>query len=172
MVLGHKCAFKFFSVGLMKLGVLTLGAYKLIIVISFWCSAPLISMKWPLSHLTNVSLKSTLSNISIAIPACFGGERGISLVNLLPAFHPKPVFILSIGLISSNKRLLDLPFKYSLFNGDFWWRCWVHWHSGLILIVMCWILSLSGFCCLRIWLCVVESMLPSDYLSFLPSTAV
>jgi hypothetical protein len=41
--------------------------------------------------LTNVRLKSTLSEISIAIPACFGGA--IALVNLLPVFHPKPVFV-------------------------------------------------------------------------------
>jgi hypothetical protein len=41
--------------------------------------------------LTNVNLKSTLFGISIAIPAFFGGAIG--LVNLLPAFYPKPVFI-------------------------------------------------------------------------------
>jgi hypothetical protein len=44
-----------------------------------------------LSHLTNVSLKSTLSNISIATPACFLGDIG--LVNLLAAFHPKILFL-------------------------------------------------------------------------------
>jgi hypothetical protein len=69
-----------------------LGAYRLIIVISFWCISPFISMECPsLSHLINVSLKSTFSEISIAIPACFWGAIG--LVNLLPAFHPKPVFV-------------------------------------------------------------------------------
>jgi hypothetical protein len=53
---------------------LTLGAYRLIIVISFWCIYPFISMECPsLSHFINVSLKSTLSEMSIAIPACFGG---------------------------------------------------------------------------------------------------
>jgi hypothetical protein len=58
----------------MKLGALTLGAYRLIIVISFWSISPLISMEFPsLSHLINVSLKSTLSEISIATPACFQG---------------------------------------------------------------------------------------------------
>jgi hypothetical protein len=57
-----------------KLGTLTLDAYRLIIIISFWCTAPFISLKCPsLSHLTNFSLKSTLSDISIAIPAWFGG---------------------------------------------------------------------------------------------------
>jgi hypothetical protein len=56
----------------MKLGALMLGAYKLIIVISFWCISPFISMECPsLSCLINLSLKSTLSEISIATPACF-----------------------------------------------------------------------------------------------------
>jgi hypothetical protein len=47
-----------------------LGAYRLIIAISFWFISPFISMECPsLSHLTNVGLKSTLSEISIATPA-------------------------------------------------------------------------------------------------------
>jgi hypothetical protein len=58
----------------MKLGALTLGAYRLIIVISFWSISPFISMECPsLSHLINVGLKSALSEISIATPACFWG---------------------------------------------------------------------------------------------------
>jgi hypothetical protein len=58
----------------MKLGALTLGAYMLMIIISFWSISPFISMEYPsLSHLTNVGLKSTLSEISIATPACFWG---------------------------------------------------------------------------------------------------
>jgi hypothetical protein len=72
-VLVSICAFNSFSVCLMKLGALTLGAHRLIIVISFWCIVPFISMRCPsLSYLTNVSLKSTLSNISIATPAYLG----------------------------------------------------------------------------------------------------
>jgi hypothetical protein len=56
----------------MKLGALMLGAYRFIIVISFWCISLFISMECPsLSHLINVSLKSTLSEISIATPPCF-----------------------------------------------------------------------------------------------------
>jgi hypothetical protein len=43
--------------------------------------------------LTNVALKSTLPEISIATPACFGGGMGIGLVKLLLAFHPKPVLV-------------------------------------------------------------------------------
>jgi hypothetical protein len=56
----------------MQLGALTLGAYRLIIVISFWCISPLISTQClSLSCLINVSLKSTLSEISIVTPAVF-----------------------------------------------------------------------------------------------------
>jgi hypothetical protein len=54
----------------MKLGVLTLGAYRLIIVIFFWS----ISVERPsLPHLINIGLKSTLSEISIATLACYRG---------------------------------------------------------------------------------------------------
>jgi hypothetical protein len=57
---------------LMKLGALMLGAYRLIIAISCWCISLFISMNCPsLFCLTNVNLKSTLSDISIATPACF-----------------------------------------------------------------------------------------------------
>jgi hypothetical protein len=53
----------------MKLGALKLGAYWLMIIISFWSVSPFISMECPsLSHLTNVGLKSTLTEISIATP--------------------------------------------------------------------------------------------------------
>jgi hypothetical protein len=67
-------AFRSFSVCLMKLGVLTLGAYRIVVVISFCCISPFISMECPfLSHLFKISLKSALSEISIAAPVCFGG---------------------------------------------------------------------------------------------------
>jgi hypothetical protein len=71
-VLTSVYVFRSFRVCLMKLGALMLGAYRLLIVISFWCISPFISMECPsLSHLINVSLKSILSEISIATPACF-----------------------------------------------------------------------------------------------------
>jgi hypothetical protein len=58
----------------MKFGALTLGAYRLMIIISLWSISPFISMECPsLSRLINVGLKSTLSEISIATPACFQG---------------------------------------------------------------------------------------------------
>jgi hypothetical protein len=82
----------------MKLGVLTLGAYRLIIVISFW-SIPLllvilliiiIIISPSLSHLINVGLKSTLSEVSVATSACFGGHW---LGKYSSSFHPKPMLI-------------------------------------------------------------------------------
>jgi hypothetical protein len=58
----------------MKLGAMMLDEYRLIIFISFWFISPFISMECPsLSHLINVVLKSTLSEVSIATPACFQG---------------------------------------------------------------------------------------------------
>jgi hypothetical protein len=67
--------FRSFRVCLMTSGALTLGTYQFIIVISFWCISPFISIECPsLSHLISVSLKSTLSEISIATPACFQGH--------------------------------------------------------------------------------------------------
>jgi hypothetical protein len=72
-VLESICAFKSFKVCSMKLGTPRFGAYRLIIVISFWYIFPFISMEYPsLSHMINVGLKSTLSEISIATPACLG----------------------------------------------------------------------------------------------------
>jgi hypothetical protein len=67
-------AFTTFRVCLMKLCTLTLGAYRLKIVVSFWSSSPFICMECPsLSCLIKVGLKSTLSEISIATPAFFQG---------------------------------------------------------------------------------------------------
>jgi hypothetical protein len=57
-----------------EIGCVDLGTYRLIIVISFCSVSPFISMECPsLSHFINVGLKSTLSEVSIATPACFRG---------------------------------------------------------------------------------------------------
>jgi hypothetical protein len=88
IVLGSLCAFKSFKVCLMKLGGLR---YRLIVVISFWCIFPFISMEYPsLSHLIHISLKSSLSEM-----CCYSFllSGTIGLVNFLPAFHPKSVFV-------------------------------------------------------------------------------
>jgi hypothetical protein len=78
--------FRSFRICLMKLGALTLGAYRLIIIISFWCISPFISMECPpLSHLINVDLKSTLSEICMATLPVFGDHwLGKSSSNLSP----------------------------------------------------------------------------------------
>jgi hypothetical protein len=74
------------------LGALTLGAYRLMIIISFWSISPFISMECPsLSYLINVDLKSTLSGRKYCYPCLF--SETIGLVNLLPAFHSQPVLI-------------------------------------------------------------------------------
>jgi hypothetical protein len=115
----------------MKLGALMLGAYRLIIFISFWCISPFISMEYPsLSHLINVSLKSTLSEISIATLTCFGGLlHGKSSSSLSPKAS---VCFCQCGGPPVNKRWSDLPFSSSLPNSVFWWESWVHWHSVLL----------------------------------------
>jgi hypothetical protein len=82
----------------MKLGALTFGAYRLIIVISFCFISPFIIMEClSLSCLINTSLKFTLSKYCYS--CLFSGAIG--LVNLLPAFHPKPVliFVDEMGLL-------------------------------------------------------------------------
>jgi hypothetical protein len=72
----------------MKLGALTLGAYTLIIVISFWCISPFISMECPsLSHL----IKFYFVLDKYCFSCLFSGAIG--LVKLLPASHPKPVLV-------------------------------------------------------------------------------
>jgi hypothetical protein len=72
------------------LGVLTLGAYRLMIIISFWSISPFISMEClSLSLLVNVGLKSTLSE-KYCYSCLFSGATG--LVNL-SAFHSNPVLV-------------------------------------------------------------------------------
>jgi hypothetical protein len=66
-------AYRSFRVSLMKLGALTLGAYRSITVISFSSIASFISMMCPSSHLINLNLRSTLSDMNIVTPACFRG---------------------------------------------------------------------------------------------------
>jgi hypothetical protein len=69
-MLEFMCVFRSFRVCLMKMGALILSAYRLIVVISFWCISPFICIEYPsLFCLVNVSLKSTLFEISIATPA-------------------------------------------------------------------------------------------------------
>jgi hypothetical protein len=105
---------------LMKLGALTLSAYRLIIVISFWCIAPCISMKClSLSHLTNVNSKSTLSKYCYS---CLF-SRAIGLVNFLPSFHLSQCLFLSIRWVSCKQQIVGSSFliqfaKWYLLMGE------------------------------------------------------
>jgi hypothetical protein len=78
----------------MKLGALTLGAYSLIIVISFSSISPFVNMECPsLSRLINVGLKYFVRD-KYCYSCLFWGPIG--LVNLLPASQTKSMLI-SVG---------------------------------------------------------------------------
>jgi hypothetical protein len=155
-------ALKSFSVCLMKLGTLLLGAYGLIIVVSFWRIAPFTSMKWlSLTHLNNVSLKSILYYYS----HLFSGA--VSLIYLILAFNPKPVFISVNRWVFYKQQIV-----WSSFTIQFVKQCLlIEELSPLVLGVnidrYVSFLPCSCFCCLRIWLCAAESMPLYDYLSSL-----
>jgi hypothetical protein len=56
------------------MGAPVFGAYMLMIDISSWLAVPFINMKWPsLSLLNDLSLRSTLSDMGMANPACLWG---------------------------------------------------------------------------------------------------
>jgi hypothetical protein len=88
---GDYICFMSFRICLMKLGTLTLGAYRLIIVISFWCISPFISMECPLSHLINVKCEVYFVWDKYCYPCLLLGAIG--LVNLLPDFYSQPVLV-------------------------------------------------------------------------------
>jgi hypothetical protein len=100
-----------------EIGVLTLDAYRLIIVISCWCICHFFSMECPsLSHLINVSLKSILSEISIAILPVFVCHWLGKSSSLSPS---ATAHFCRWDWFPVSSRLLDLPFKSSLLNGVF-----------------------------------------------------
>jgi hypothetical protein len=104
---GSICVLKSSSICLMKLGALTLSTYKSTVVISSWCISPFITMKWPsLSLLTNLGLKSTLSDISIATTACFEEP----LANIFLLFHLKPMFVSSIRWVACKQQIIRCSF--------------------------------------------------------------
>jgi hypothetical protein len=92
----------------MKLGALTLGEYRLIIVISFWSFSPFISTECPLSPLINIGLKSTLSEMSIATPACFQGLLAWQIF-FLPFILSLCLF-LSVSWVSCKQQILGSSF--------------------------------------------------------------
>jgi hypothetical protein len=75
----------------MKLGTLTLGAYRLIIVISFWCISPFISIECPSLSCLICKFEVYFFQDKYCYPCLFTGSMG--LVNLLLAFHSQPVII-------------------------------------------------------------------------------
>jgi hypothetical protein len=92
----------------MELGALMLGAYRLMIVISFWCISPFISMECSLSHLINVSLKSTLSEISIATPDCFQGPQALYI--FFQPFSLSHCLFLWMRLVSCKQQIVGSSF--------------------------------------------------------------
>jgi hypothetical protein len=87
---GVSYVFRSFRVCLMNVGSLMLSAYRLIIIISISCISTFISMECPsLSHLINVGLNSTLREVLLLLSL----SGSIALVNILPAFHLKPVLV-------------------------------------------------------------------------------
>jgi hypothetical protein len=99
----------------MKLGTLTLGAYRLIIVISFWSISPFISMKCPsLSHLVKIGLKSTLSKISIATPACFQGP--LAWYIFFQPFTFSQCLLLFMRWVSCTQKIVGSSFLIQFAN--------------------------------------------------------
>jgi hypothetical protein len=101
--------FRSSRVYLMKLGALTLGAYRMIIVISFWCISPFISMECPsLSCLINVKFEVYFVQDNYCYSYLFWWA--IDLVNFLPAFHPKPCLFLSMRWVSCYQQIVGSSF--------------------------------------------------------------
>jgi hypothetical protein len=79
----------------MKLGALILGAYRLIIIISFWSVSSFISMECPsLCQFDQCRFEVYFVRDKYCYSCLFSGAMG--LVSLLPAFHLKPV-LTSVG---------------------------------------------------------------------------
>jgi hypothetical protein len=91
----------------------------------------------------------------------------IGSVNLLPAFHCKPMFI-SINKEGFYKEgIVGSSFIIQFARWCLLMKELSSWYSVLILISVWWILPFSCVCCLRIWLCPAKSMLLCGYLSFI-----
>jgi hypothetical protein len=73
-----------------------------------------------LSHLINVSLKSTVSEINTATPACF---QVPFLHKILPDFCPKQCLLLSMTWVSCKQQIVGSSFliqfaKWCLLTGE------------------------------------------------------
>jgi hypothetical protein len=84
--------FRSFRISLMKLGALTLSAYRFIRVISLWYISSFISVECPsLSCLINVKFEVYFIWDRYCYPCLFTGTTG--LVGLLSAFPSQPVLV-------------------------------------------------------------------------------
>jgi hypothetical protein len=112
--------FRSFRVCLMKLGALTLDAYRLIIVISFWCISSFISMECPsLSHLINVSLKSTLSKKIIATLDYLWRPLAWSI--FFQPFTLSLCLFLSMRWVSCKQQIVGSSFLIQFVKWCLWW---------------------------------------------------
>jgi hypothetical protein len=74
-----------------EIGCTDLGAYRLIIVISFWSISPFISMDVLLYLIDQCKFEVYFVRDKYCYSCLF--SEAIGLRNLLPAFHPKPVLV-------------------------------------------------------------------------------
>jgi hypothetical protein len=96
-------AFRSFRVCLMKL-----GAYRLIIIISFWSISPFFRMECPsLSHLINVSSKSSLSESKYCY-SCLAYVSCSPTLKLPPLYHTACLLFLIKSLTSCTSRDINL----------------------------------------------------------------
>jgi hypothetical protein len=163
-VLGSICAFNSSSGCFMKLDTSKLDTCKLTIVISSLYVVPFISMKWPpsLSLLTNLIMKSTLSDVSVAIPTWFQGNF---LENLFPPFYVSQGLFLSVRQVSWKQHIIGSSFLIQIANGNldfdgvleimntqcqYWEVCGNSSHFLAFCVCVCLILDYTTIDCLLI----------------------
>jgi hypothetical protein len=77
----------------MKLGAMTLGAYRLIVITSFWCFPFYYYRMSFFISFDQCRFEVYFARDKHCYSCLFSGGMGIALVKLLPAFHPKPVLV-------------------------------------------------------------------------------
>jgi uncharacterized membrane protein len=92
-----------------------LGAYMLIIVISFWYISPFISIVSFFIFFDQWKFDVYFIQDKYCYPCLFTGAIG--LVNLLPAFFPQPVLISVDGCVSCRQKIVGSSFLIQFANG-------------------------------------------------------
>lgn len=69
------------------------------------CNFFFMDFSFSMSALTSFSLKSILSNIIIATPACFLVPFGLEY--LFPSFYPKVIFLIDGNVFLGGRKLMD-----------------------------------------------------------------